>query len=618
MERLELEYRLVNKGFMSEVDRAHGALQPLFDACKDQNTGKIKLSKFNEALQEDHEQPDWFRGKAVHDFGGGDDPRIGKLGTQVGRASALATLGVIQKADTVKRNREAKGFHPGEDKYAGGLNDHHKMTGGTKKKVSKNVADLAIWARKELNTKCGHLKRAFNMFDDDESGVVNASELQKGIVKLGVLNPQEVQELFKLADTDANGGLNYAEFSSMLQDPYSRMDDLKNEWKAGGISTGGGEVRVMPEYGASPLADEVREKIYQKCGKLKNVWRMFDEDKSGEVDIAEMSAGLVKLGMGAPKEIDSLFKLVDVDVDGKVSYKEFAAALKDPDQQTRAVIPGEYKNKYGEHGGMADAHRRMEQRAQGTLDEYQGSGPVQLRNEQGKMNYHKQKGGKLAEDIRGTLDRKFGSLRSAFRHFDKDGSGEIEVNELEKGLKLLNYGEGNMKKGALKELFDTCDADGDGTMNYEEFASVLKDFDGHKDHIAHGAYTGDGGGMSAIQRGASLGKLHDERYMDQVKFEDQSHLTGPGNMAKDVQFRIKQQMPKNGAGPVIKQLFRSCNPDGCGYVSRGNFQKLCMESLGCNFEEAKKLTRIADRDQSGELDITGCTTPVPPNPNINP
>lgn len=42
----------------------------------------------------------------------------------------------------------------------------------------------------------------------------------------------------------------------------------------------------------------MRKRIYQKCGKLRNVWRMFDDDHSGEVSMNEMQDGLVKLGLG--------------------------------------------------------------------------------------------------------------------------------------------------------------------------------------------------------------------------------------------------------------------------------------------------------------------------------
>ena len=96
----------------------------------------------------------------------------------------------------------------------------------------------------------------------------------------------------------------------------------------------------------------------------------------------------------------------------------------------------------------------------------------------------------------------------------------------------------------------------------------------------------------------------------QVKFEDQSHLTGPSKRAKDIQYRIKQRLPSNASGAVVKQLFRSCQPDGCGYVSKGNFQRLCMESLGTTQDEASRLYRIADTGMTGELDITGFTRAI--------
>ena len=101
---------------------------------------------------------------------------------------------------------------------------------------------------------------------------------------------------------------------------------------------------------------------------------------------------LTELLWQAPGEIDSLFRLVDRDSSGKISYAEFASVLKDPDMQTQDVISGDYK---GPGGGMAEAVRKDQLRAQGALDDYEGA-MKGVSKDHGKMEFFKQKGGKIA------------------------------------------------------------------------------------------------------------------------------------------------------------------------------------------------------------------------------
>ncbi|NXA22500.1 EFHB protein, partial [Ibidorhyncha struthersii] len=64
----------------------------------------------------------------------------------------------------------------------------------------------------------------------------------------------------------------------------------------------------------------------------------------------------------------------------------------------------------------------------------------------------------------------FEMLLEAFRHYDKNGDGMIDKDDLRKSCFQLNL---NLDDELLDSLFDCCDLDKDGLINYLEFANFL-------------------------------------------------------------------------------------------------------------------------------------------------
>ncbi|XP_064300369.1 EF-hand domain-containing family member B [Phalacrocorax carbo] len=64
----------------------------------------------------------------------------------------------------------------------------------------------------------------------------------------------------------------------------------------------------------------------------------------------------------------------------------------------------------------------------------------------------------------------FDILLAAFRHYDKNGDGMIDKDDLRKSCFQLNL---NLDDELLDSLFDCCDLDKDGLINYVEFANFL-------------------------------------------------------------------------------------------------------------------------------------------------
>ncbi|XP_068944347.1 EF-hand domain-containing family member B [Petaurus breviceps papuanus] len=66
--------------------------------------------------------------------------------------------------------------------------------------------------------------------------------------------------------------------------------------------------------------------------------------------------------------------------------------------------------------------------------------------------------------------RNFDTLLAAFRHFDKNGDGLIDKEELQRACFQMNL---ELDEVLLDELFNYCDLDKDGRINYQEFTNFL-------------------------------------------------------------------------------------------------------------------------------------------------
>ena len=65
------------------------------------------------------------------------------------------------------------------------------------------------------------------------------------------------------------------------------------------------------------------------------------------------------------------------------------------------------------------------------------------------------------------------NLRQAFMMFDKDGSGQIDANE----IRALLEGEdlkGSIDANQLDNIIQEVDVDGNGEINFEEFLVMMR------------------------------------------------------------------------------------------------------------------------------------------------
>ena len=168
--------------------------------------------------------------------------------------------------------------------------------------------ELIESAMRQIYDKCDHNpQKALNLFaeiDVDGSGEIDHEEFEQFIRRLGVyLNEQQVQWLIAELDRDGGGDISSAEFMAL----------------------------VFKDKGSlSAMVDGALEKIFEQLGgnhakpKAAKIFREIDKDDSGELSYEEFADALKLLGVTLSiAQLDGVIASLDQDGDGGISLKEF-------------------------------------------------------------------------------------------------------------------------------------------------------------------------------------------------------------------------------------------------------------------------------------------------------
>ena len=139
-------------------------------------------------------------------------------------------------------------------------------------------------------------KEVFFLFDKNEDGTINTSELGSVLKMLGEEAKDEVlEEMIRQADVNRNGTVEFPEFLTMM----SKKD-----------------------------ADKDKKKETERVKKIRAAFRVFDKDGNGFISPAELRQVLIDHGEKATDEkVDRWIQEADIDQDGLVSYEEFVTLM---------------------------------------------------------------------------------------------------------------------------------------------------------------------------------------------------------------------------------------------------------------------------------------------------
>uniref|UniRef100_A0A1W7RAU7 Calglandulin n=1 Tax=Hadrurus spadix TaxID=141984 RepID=A0A1W7RAU7_9SCOR len=133
-------------------------------------------------------------------------------------------------------------------------------------------------------------KEAFNLFDQNGDGCIEAAELGVIMRSLGQRPTEaELRQMVTSVDVDGNGTIEFDEFLIMMARKLHETDSEQ---------------------------------------ELREAFRVFDKDGDGFISATELRLVMTNLGEKlTDEEVDDMIKEADLDGDGVVNYDEFVTIL---------------------------------------------------------------------------------------------------------------------------------------------------------------------------------------------------------------------------------------------------------------------------------------------------
>jgi calcium-binding protein CML len=330
--------------------------------------------------------------------------------------------------------------------------------------VMSPLANTAVKRFRNCFRDIHDIVAGFAQFDSDSDGAITQQELATGMRNMRMsFSNEETNAIFAAADTNTDGDITYVEFISLMiptcgdalikfrkcfngiqnaKAAFSKFDtDGDNEITVEELKRGMGgqfsdqEVKAVFALGdidqdgsisflefaklTIPAAAEVLSKLWKCFRDLKSIraaFKQFDTDNDGSITREEVMQGFKAAGRKISKEdIEIMFVLADRDGDGAIDFPEFALIM----------IP---------------------------------TAPERITKLKHLLDTNKD--GKLSRQ----------EVEAAFKKFDVDNDGSIDMDEMKMGLKKTGL---SMTDQEVETVFAVADLDGDGKVDMDEFAALF-------------------------------------------------------------------------------------------------------------------------------------------------
>lgn len=158
------------------------------------------------------------------------------------------------------------------------------------------------------------IRKAFEVFDADKSGAIDADELSCAMKTLGFTTKmEEIIAMIAEVDNDGSGTVEYKEFEQMMAKlmlgpaPDDDEDDKKKAKKS------------------THFKETLSETQHQE---IKQAFEAFDTDASGKIDAEELTQAMKTLGLErTPDEIKKMIADVDTSGTGEIEFPDFVEMM---------------------------------------------------------------------------------------------------------------------------------------------------------------------------------------------------------------------------------------------------------------------------------------------------
>lgn len=335
----------------------------------------------------------------------------------------------------------------------------------------------------------------------------------------------------------------------------------------------------------APLSDEawaLHFALERSTGRVVDLFRKWDEDRSGCIDKREFERAIESIGFGHVErdDVDAVFDALDGDRSGRLEYAELAALLRTSEGQRAAKA------------NIARAARPDRSRgAAGLVGRYKEGFALRPLPDFVRLDPH---GGRtiqaqLVDVMRANAVR----LVDLFRDWDEGGNGGIDRRELRKALAALGY---DVERRYVDGFFDSIDVAKSGFIDFFEFKRALSD-DGVREaerggqgaaarELAAAAAARAGGDAEAMQRlgGVDYGETNSQRQLMAFLGRNSLKIDGlfnewdvdrSGALDKAELARAIASLGYFASRKDVRALYDAIDENGDGHLQRAEFRKAC-------------------------------------------